>query len=182
MSIYQQYLEHQKQANLVGAASGMAGGASLPFAAGDLVHMLGKGITALGKGVGKIGTPRAGGLREAASTRLNDAGAKVEHAGSQLSDMTRDMLNYGKGMEYNAKALPGGVFDHNLNSAGKTDATHTGINKLTPQRALNWAGNAAMAGGMVHGAASMIAPTPPNAIKTAHVDFANLVAYMENNS
>lgn len=170
-SAYQSYLEHQKQANVANFVAGAAQGAGLPLAAWSLAEMAGKGLSSAGKKLPSLVGSRPGGIRDAVSKSFDAVGKKVENFGTSLGNMTHKIMNAGPGIEYDSKKLTPMLFDH-----------REGTSKLTVQRGLYWAGNAAAAGGILGSTASAIAPTPPNAMKVAHEDFAALVAHMENNA
>lgn len=175
MSAYEAYLAHQKQAtiNPAGVLSAVAGGAQLPLGAYDLGGMAASGLKRLGKFTTNVGGPRAGGIREMLGKQLNNAGNKVQGASKALGDMSHKILNYGgKGIAYDPKKLPGIGFDQ---------ADRESKHLLTPQRGAYWAGNAIGLGEIAHSVTSAIAPTPPNAVKTAQIDFGNMVRAAENN-
>lgn len=174
-SAYQCYLDHQKQASLAGIVSGAASGAGLPLSAWMVAEGVGKGLSTLGKKLPSVVGSRTGGIRDTVSKSFDTAGKRVEDFGKDLGNMTHKILNYDAGgklpsIPYKSNKLTNWVFDHRSDS------------KLTAQRGLYWAGNAVGAGSAVNAVGSMVAPTPPNAMKVAHEDFAALVAYMENNA
>lgn len=119
MSYYVTYMEK------AGLFPGLAGGANTLVSMSQIPQAIGAGIKWLGRN-------NPGG-------KLHAAGESFEHAGTQLNTHINNGLNAGPGLHYN----PSG-----WHPAGKFLASNIGMNvestaqKLTPQRALVWAGGA----------------------------------------
>jgi hypothetical protein len=147
------YMQELEKEAFLGALAGVANGMgaatmipSLAGAAGHVARWAGQGLRGMGAtGVGQ---------------KLITTGSQMRRAGRSGDDMVRGFMNWGPGKEYGAEKLkgPGGMF----NPINMMDSTKG--NKLTVQRGVMWAGNAAgvgLAGKAVMDAVHPPAPTPP---------------------
>ena len=160
-------MEMQKAANGMAMLSGVSTALQNPSFAGGLTGVIGHGAKALG---GLFKGTRTSGIRHGIGQKLENFGSGAQKLGDYTSDVAHGILNAGPGIEYDASKLPGLLGFESRTGGKKT--------KLTAQRGLWWAGNAATAGtaaGQLNKA--LRSPEPQ---KQAREDAVALIAFWEN--